>query len=68
MAIQRAQFVENPRYSKKGNEDDGHHRLPDPGLEQEIAVTFQPNASLEESIECVALPTETVDDVRAGLD
>lgn len=44
------------------------YALPDARLEQEIAVAFESDASLKESIERIALPAKTVDDVCARLD
>lgn len=43
----------------------GRHHLPDPGVKQQIGVALQANASLEETLEGVALPVETVDDLSA---
>ena len=54
--------VENVRRCSYGN------RLPDARLQQEVAAAFETNAGLEESLECVALAVEAVDDIGARLD
>jgi len=40
-------------------------RLPNPGLEEQVGVTLQADASFEEALKGIALPVETVDDLSA---
>ena len=42
--------------------------LPKPGLEEQIALAFKPQARLHEHLERIALASERVDNVRTGLD
>ena len=39
--------------------------LPNPSLEEQVGVTLQADASLEEALKGIALPVETVDDFSA---
>lgn len=42
-------------------------RLPDPGLQQQIAASLEADAGLQETLERIALPVQAVDDVGAYM-
>ena len=69
------QYLSRPFWPHKPKQDSRYHffysrravagRLPDPGLKEQVGVALETNAGLEEALERVALPVETVDDLSA---